>query len=70
MNGTLVARPSKMVRYPVAPLARPRPSVRTVLGDYRLVGKSPEGSWQPVGSLELRPLPRGSYGLAFLKARL
>src|SRR5215211_7072697 len=29
--------------------------VKPVLGDYRLVGKSPEGSRQPGGRLELRP---------------
>jgi hypothetical protein len=29
--------------------------VRPVLGDYRLVGKSPEGLRQPGGRLELRP---------------
>jgi hypothetical protein len=52
VNGTLVARPSRMM-----PGTRPRRwlhpdrRVRPVLGDHRLVAKSPDGSRQPVGDL-------------------
>jgi hypothetical protein len=51
VNGTLVARPSRMT--PGTRSRRwlhPDRRVRPVLGDHRLVGKSPDGSRQPVGT--------------------
>jgi hypothetical protein len=42
--------------YIAAPLAPPDRRVRSVLGDHRLVGKSPEGSWQLDGGLEPDPI--------------
>jgi hypothetical protein len=54
VNGTPVARPPRMTPESACALLRPDPTVRPVFGDHRLVGKSPEGSRQPDGGLELR----------------
>jgi hypothetical protein len=61
VNGTLVARAPGMT--PVAGCAvwlHADRRVRPVLGDHRLVGKSPEGSRQPDG--DLNPAPGCFYG--------
>ena len=39
MNGTLVARPVRLTRYPMAPLAQLGRWLRPALSDYRIVGK-------------------------------
>ena len=52
--GTWVARPVRKRRRSHLAVTAPAHSwVRPVLGDHRLVGKSPEGSRQPGGRLEL-----------------
>jgi hypothetical protein len=56
VNGTPVARPPRMTPESACALLRPDPTVRPVFGDHRLVGKSPEGSRQPDGGLELRKM--------------
>jgi hypothetical protein len=54
VNGTLVARPLRTTpSNPSCLRFHPDRRVRPVLGDYRLVGKSLEGSRQRVGKLEL-----------------
>jgi hypothetical protein len=60
VNGTLVARPSRMT--PLCGRAVGSTltlRVRVVLREHRLVGKSPEGSRQPGGDLNPGPILAG-----------
>ena len=54
--GTQVARPARTSMLPLSGCCSPlSQAVRPVLGDHRLVGKSPEGSRQPGGESNSGP---------------